>query len=359
MRPGPSDRQAAGNLRRGVRVSSWLGTTCLALEVPATDAVLEESDSQQVPEKLTLTVPVDARGGSWDPTDDTTHPLATYGQRLNVVSTWGTPRGSGGESPIGWFLLDSWKLNESESAVSVEALGLLQVVAEDTFPAPEAPRPGGTFASEVRRLAGALPVSIDPALVDRACPRSFSWDEDRLDALYDLADAWPARLGVTAEGAIAVTPPLGLTPSPVLTLTDGRDGVIITMPRSDSRDGRYNAVAAHSSSDTATSKPVSGTFATTDGPFAVATYGTVRKRYSSPLLGTASAARAAARTIAEDSQRQARVFTVRMPPDSRIQRGDALTLRWRGRRYDGWVQDVSLPLLPGGGAAVLKVGCPQ
>jgi len=241
----------------------------------------------------------------------------------------------------------------------VTALGLLQVVADDKFRSPEQPRSGGTFASEFKRLmSGGIPVSIDVTLTDRPCPSSFVWDEDRLSALYDLTDAWPARIVTGADGAVQVTPPLGLVPVPVMTFTDGARGVVMSAPRSSSRVGRYTAVMARSSADTAGSEPVEGEYLTTAGPYAISTYGTVRRRAASPMLNTSDAALAMARTIAENSQRQTRVIEVTLPPDPRIQRGDAVALVWGGATYRGWVQTVSLPLTVDGSAMKIAVGCP-
>jgi hypothetical protein len=362
MRAGPDDVTARGALRRSLRVSSWLGAQLLAEDVPVSVGSFSEDDTQQVPEALSLTVPVYAAGRSWDPGSDTQHPLARFGQRLNVTVELANPRGSTWDVPLGWFQVHSWAVDDVAGTVEVSALGLLQVAKEDTFRGPEQPRSGGTFVSEFRRLTpGGIPVSISDALTDRACPRSFSWDEDRLGALYDLADAWPARITVAADGTLQVLPPLGVAPVPVVTLTDGQDGVLMSAPRDDTREGVYNAVVARSSADTTDSTPVEGEFQTTTGPYAVGTYGVVRRRYASPLLGTTGAAYAAARTITESSQRQGRVIEVEMPPDPRIQRGDAVRLLWGGVPYLGWVTKAVLPLVVRRGQADpgrLTVGVP-
>jgi hypothetical protein len=349
----------AGNLGRGVRVSSWLGTTLLSASVPVVAGIFEESDSQQIPEKVTLTVPATDVGVSWDPKGDPRHPLADFGQRLFVITTVRTPRGATWEIPLGWFEIQSWDLADDESTLAVTATGLLQVVAGDKLASPEQPRPGGTFASEFRRLmSGGIPVSIDPALTDRACPSSFTWDEDRLGALYELADSWPARIVTNPDGTVQVTVPLGLVPSPVLTLANGTGGVLMTAPRSSSRAGRYSAVVARSSADTVTSTPIQGEYLTTTGPYGIGTYGVVRRRAASPMLATVPAAQAMARTIAEDSQRQARTITVTLPPDPRIQRGDPIGLAWDDLTYEGWVQSVRLPLTVDSSRMQLTVECP-
>lgn len=359
MRSGPPPAVMAGNVGRTVRVSSWLGGSLLADDVPVLTGTFEESDGQEIPEKLTLTVGVDDVDLSWDPTGNPRHPLADFGQRLHVVASTFTPRGGQWDSPIGWFQIDSWDLTDDESKVAVSALGLLQVVADDKLRGPEQPRAGGTFVSEFRRLmSGGIPVAIDAALVDRPCPSSFTWDEDRLSALYDLADAWPARIVTGDEGTVWVRPPLGLVPVPVLTLTDGEAGVLMSAARKSSRAGRYSAVVARSSADSPLSAPVEGEYLTSSGPYATTTYGVVRRRAASPLLSSAAAAAAMARTIAENSQRQGRVITVTLPPDPHIQRGDAARLVWGGITFLGWVQSVKLPLTVDEQPMRLTVGVP-
>jgi hypothetical protein len=359
VRAGPSDRIARSSLRRGVRVSSWLGSRLLAESVPVLSGAFEEDGSQEIPEKVTLTVNRVTPSRSWDPTADPRHPLAKNGQRLNVTSIVASPRGRQWELPLGWFQVEDWEISADESTVSVTALGLLQVPAGDDFASPEQPRPGGTFASEIRRLMSAgIPVSIDPALADRPCPGGFVWEQDRLTAIYDLAGAWPARLQTGADGVVRVLPPLGLIPEPVVTLKHGTGGVVIQAPRKDSRAGVYSAVVATSSEDSATSTPVSAEYVTTAGPYAVSTYGVVRGKISSPLLGTAAACYAAARTHAEASQRQGQTIEVVLPPDPRIQRGDAVALERPEGTYRGWVLKAAFPLTVDGTAMTLSVGVP-
>lgn len=359
MRPGAPDKIAQGSgIKRRVRVSSWLGTSMLAESVPVSTVVLDD-DGGDVPETLKLTVPARRAGRSWVPGEDPTHPLARFGQRLAVTAVTISPRGREFETPIGWFQIQSW--SHDGGVVTVTAHGLLQVVADDKLPAATQPASGATFMSEARRLMTAgVPVAIDSALADRACPSSFDWTEDRLAALIDLADAWPARIAATADGVVRFLSPLGDTVTPVLQLVDGEGGVIIGAPRDDSRSGVYTACVASSSQDSSRSAPVSAEYVTTVGPYAVGTYGVVRRRYASPLLGTEAACLAAARTLVEDSQRQGRVQSISLPPDVRVERGDGVRFRWDGVWHTGWVLTVkSLALTLSGTPMVLEVGVAQ
>lgn len=360
MRPGGPDEVYRGNLRRFPHVSSWLGTRLLADSIPITAGTFTEADGSQIPERITLTVPLNTKR-FWDPGDDPEHPLARFGQRLYVATTVITPRGAEYYTPLGWFQIQDWDISADETTVTVEATGLLQVVADDKFPRPEQPRAGGTFKSEIARLmTDGIPVEFDDALVDRACPRSFEWQDDRLAAIYSLADAWPARVLTSETGLVRFLPALGTVPDPVLTLTDGEGGVLISAPRKDSREKVYTAVVASSSTEDPDSAPVSAEYVTTSGIYAASTYGYVRRRYASPLLSTAAECKSAAQKIAEDSQRAGRVQTVTLPPDPRIQRGDSVRLIWQGVPRVGWVRGTSMPLMvdKSGTPMTMEVGLP-
>ncbi len=105
-----------------------------------------------------------------------------------------------------------------------------------------------------RLIPPGMGVSFDSALVDRTCPTSMSWSEDRLGALQEIARAWPALLRTDEWGQIRFKAPLPAVPTPpVVTLTDGEGGTLISAPRADSRKDAYNVVVATSSaSDRAT-----------------------------------------------------------------------------------------------------------
>lgn len=360
MRPGPPAHILADGPGWAPRVSAWLGTSLLAESVPVNSGDFEETDSA-IPEQITLNVPVrDRAGRSWDPGEDPRHPLARFGQRLFVDVETRSRRGQSWETPFGWFQIQDWDTSEDESEIVVTATGLLQVPADDKLARPEQPAPGATFESEIRRLmTGGIPVVIHPDLVDRSVPGSFQWDEDRLDALYDLADAWPARIATDGDGIVWFRPPLGDVPDPVVTLTDGEGGVLISAPRSDSRASVYNAVTATSTTDDPDSVPVSGTWVTPSGIYAPETYGIVRRRYASPLLTSEDACLAAARTIAQDSQRQGRVQDVQLPPDPRLQRGDAVSLKWNGTTRTGWIVEARMPLTVSNSPMSLVIGLPS
>lgn len=365
MRPGPPDETLAGSVAWSAVADSWLGQTVIAASVPLVTGRITADVSQTVPEKLSLTVPrysvVDGARYDWLPGDDVTAPLARYGQQLAVqVVTSSGVTGAQWVTRMGLFQIRSWA-EQDNGSVAVDAVGMLQIIADDRLSWPVAPLPGGTFLSEFRRLLpSGFSLTVDPDLVDRACPQSLAWADDRLGALFDLADAWPARLRTTADGwRLALLPPLPNTPGPPdLTLTDGARGVVVRAPSADTRDGAFNRVVVRSTStDAVGSPPIQVIVDQRTGPLTPGgDYRPVTMFYASPLLTSVGAAAAAGRTLLASHLRPSQVLTVTLAPDPRIDLDDSVLVRYRGRTVAGWVLAYDLPLTVDDGPMTLKVG---
>ncbi|MEV0156872.1 DUF5047 domain-containing protein [Micromonospora sp. NPDC050686] len=335
------------------RVESWLGGQLLADDVPI-DAATEETDRGiRVPERLTLTVPRRAGGRSWSPVADD-HPLAANGQRLRVQLGIGLGNGRVEWIQRGWFVIrDS---GTEGDAVNVEAVGLLALLEEARLVSPF--QPAGTLASTLRALVEpALTAVVDVGLTDRAVPAGINWDEDRLAAVWELIDAWPADAHVTEDGYLSVRPATQPT-TPLLSLTNGTGGTIITASGSSTRDEAYNVVVARGTAPDG--GQVQGVAYNYDGPKA---YGgdfnplPVPFFYSSPLLTTVAQCRQAAATrLATLKRRTSREFKVVMVPHPGIQVGDVVAVTTDD--YTGLpcsVEALTLPYVAGGGSQTLKV----
>lgn len=349
MREGPSSAVLAGAVGWAPVASSWRDGVLLAPSIPVHRGRLTGVASQQVPERLEFTVPEYADGRSWVPREDTAHPLARFGQVI-VASIQVTAAVSGITiTRLGVYRVHAWHHDDVAHEVRVTALGILKRPQEARFTTPEAPRAGGTLASEFRRLMSAgIPVHIDPALVDRPCPQSFQWPQDRLDALYEIADAWPARIHTDQWGTVQLLPPLPAVPTPVLTLTDGQAGTLIAAPTDDSREGQPNqVVVTGAAADAQALDPVRAVAEITEGDMAVTAdgtgYGPVTTYFSSPLLENASQALAAARTVLARESRASVVRTVQCAPDPRVDLDDPVAVRRDGRTEWGWVVSYELP----------------
>jgi len=340
--------------RRHLAVESWLDGELLTDAVPVATGGEDHDRTLSVPERIVLTVPRLYRGESWSPVADD-HPLAANGQRLRVQIGVGVGNGRVEWLQRGWFLVH--KSEAAGDAVTVEAVGLLALVQEARLVTPY--QPTGTMVSTLRGLVEpALTVTVDDALADRAVPAGINYDEDRLAAVHELLDAWPAEAVVNADGYLAVAPPAD-TATSVADLTDGAGGTVITAAGQSTREGAFNAVVARgTASDGAQVQGVS--YDTSGGPKA---YGgafnplPVPFFYSSPLLTTVAQAKSAARTILRRKLREvARTFTVDMVPNPALELGDAVTITTAD--VDALVctiEGLRLPYNAGGGRQTLTV----
>lgn len=325
-------------------VQSWHGGELLSADVPVDSGSVTWSTSREVPGTLDLTVPRERRGVSWVPGSDPSHPLARFGQVLHVsvrfaslVSnlTW--------ERRLGTFLITGWDLDAGTVRVTGESQTRRLVGAR--FRTPTAPRSGGTLASEAKRLASPhMGVIIDPALVNRAVP-AMSWGESRVEALQEIADAWPARMREDAWGNLTFSPPLPATAVPTVTLTDRVGGTVVGAYQSDTRDGTYNVVVARGQEADDAGKPAFQAIADVSyGPLKVSDYFEEVRFFSSPLITSREIAQSSAETMLANSVRPARTIPVTVSSDPRWELDDAVAIEADDGRFWGYVGGFQMPL---------------
>lgn len=307
-----------------VAAESWRDGILVADEIPIASGGEEVDRSLRVPERATFTIPRYADGVDWTPSTDDA-PLAANGQRLHVKLGVGLSQGR-----VEWFARRRLLIQESDAdgdSVQVSAVGLLSLIDEARLVSPY--QPNANLSNALRGLLEpALSVLIDAALSDRATPAAVNWDEDRLGAVLEVLDAWPAQGSVDPEGYLRIGAVTQST-APVLAITDtGSSATLIESAGSSTRDGAYNAVVARGTqSDGA---QIQGVAYLTTGPKA---YGgsfnplAVPKFFSSPLLTTIAQCNAAAATIAARLARENnREYKVAMVPHPALQEGDVVSL---------------------------------
>lgn len=340
------------------RAELWRGGEYLG-SAPVLGGSLTEKADQLVSGTLDLDVSaVDPDGRSWVPTSPL-DPLNSYGQRCRLSYDVGRADGSWVPVGLGWFILDEW--DEADGVVAVSALDVTDALRTARLLAPMAPKAGGTFVTELRRLVGGrLPLDTSGAPTDRAVPSGMSWQESRIDAIDELLTAWPARAELDADGVLVILPDDLDEQAPDVALVEG-GGTVIKARRAGSRDGLANVVVARAA-DTADPNvppvvgyafdldPNSPTYA--EGPM-----GQLVDYFSSPLLRTRAQCEAAARTILRRSLRPASTIPVTCLPDPRL----GVNSRVELRRRDGSVLQtvavsVALPLTGDGGAMQLELG---
>ena len=355
----PLSGEAAGMLTRSwvmhTRVQSWIGDTFLA-DVPIVGGVEECDRSMNVPERLSLTVPAVVRGTVWEPTSRT-HPLAASGQRLRVSVGIETAGGNVEWIDRGWFpILAS---SENNGTVNVEAAGVLTLLAEADLVTPYQSSAGTLISTAIRALTGsAIPVLTTRAPADRAVGAILTWDGDRLGAIHELLDAWPAEVLTQPGGYIEILP--AAPGAPVLDLTDDDGGTVIEWGGDTSRSGAANvAVARGTASDGARIQGVAyDTDATSTtfygGPFNPLP---VPVTMDSQALTSLTQCRAAAAALLARTKRDGgRRLSAEIVPHPGLQLGDVVRVTGAGlTAHPCVIESLVLPLTPDGGAMSLSL----
>lgn len=329
-----------------VRAESWLAGELLAADIPVADGSEDRDRTLAVPERVSLTVPRRDGGIDWTPLQPD-HPLAAYGQLLHI--SYGIDVGGDYEwIDRGWFL--TTESSTDGDTVSVQAEGLLTLIDEAKFAAPF--QPSGTFVSTARALVEpALTVEVDGLLTDRSIPVGMQWDDDRMAALAELLDTWPADARVNEDGVLRIEPVTDDGTS-VLALTDGTGGTVVRWQGATSRDGAFNVVVARG--EDANGNQIQGvaydldSISPTryDGPYSPLA---VPFFYSSPLLTTVAQCRKAAQTTLTRLRRTTgRRLDVTMVPHPGLVTGDIVSVTGAGLTSAPCViESLSLPYSPG------------
>jgi hypothetical protein len=340
-----------------VRVESWLGDQLLAEDIPVSDGSEEIDRTLSVPERVTLTVPRTDGTDSWEPTTFD-HPLASYGQRLRVSVGIGLARDQIEYVQRGWYVISASEV--AGDVVSVEALGLMSLLDEARFITPYQPKSGQTFQTVIRNLCEpAIPVVFDDSLTDRSVPTSLAWDEDRVGAIQELLNSWPADAMMQPEGYLLVTSVA--TGSSVMSLTDGTGGTVLQWTASGTRDGAFNCAVARGQAADGTQ--LQGVAYDTD-VHSPTYYGGVFNPLPvpyfmfSPLLTTkAQCQKAAQTTLTRNKRLVGRSLAATSVPNPLLQVGDAVTITGAGLTNKlSEINAMTLPLVPSGGPMNLRLG---
>jgi hypothetical protein len=324
----------SGTFALTCQVSVSYAGEVIATDVPVIAGREETDVSLKVPERVTLTVPRLVDGVSWEPTGARS-PLAPYGQRLHV--RLGVSRGN---EVTEWLNRGEFLIHDTQvqgDTVSVAAVGLLELVDEARMISPY--QPTGNILTAIRALIEpALTVVADPALVDRTVPAGVVIDDDRLQGVLDLLDAWPAVAQVTEDGYLRLVPPGTYEQGPTVrrfndlsvnpALTPESIARVINTTGQVTRENLSNCVVARGT--LADGAPVQAVaYDITNGPTRYRGPSNplpVPFYFSSPLLTTAGQCRAAAATILARRQGPvSRSFPIDMIPDPRLQNQDLVT----------------------------------
>lgn len=215
----------SGRFVTDVRVSAWLGDELLAADVPISDGSEEADRTLNVPERVQLQVPRYSAGVDWMPTDAAS-PLAAYGQTLKVS----IGIGQGTDEPE-WFQRGEFLITDTQAIsgqeLSVTCAGLLTLVQEAKLPG--AFQPTDTLSGALRKLVEpAVLVDLSDAPADRTIASTpITWETDRMAAVNQILDAWPADRLMTEQGILRVIPTTPPTVT-VKTFHDDAGGTVVS-----------------------------------------------------------------------------------------------------------------------------------
>lgn len=329
-----------------VRVESWLGATQLDGDVPVSVGAEEGDRTLRIPDRVTLTVPRMSGGFSYAPTYARA-PLAANGQQLRVLLGVDTRPGHTEWIQRGWYVIQDSEADGD--TVSVTAVGKEQLLDEARFVSPF--QPTGTFKSVIRKLIEpAIAVDLSAAPSDRSVPSSIQFSDNRLDAVNQLLDAWPARGYVNSYGNFRVVADSPPSVSGVL-----RDDTYVTRVSSgSSRDNAYNcAVVQGTASDGGVVWGVAYDTSGGEHDYAAGLFNKLPVPYFqfSPLLATKTECTTAAATVLARLQREARSRAdVEMVLDPTVQLGDRYALSTAEVTYaSGTIETLYLPYTPDAG----------
>jgi len=195
---GPPSSALASGLAVGVRVDVSLGPRTLAVGVPVSGLRLEWTSKRVVPALLSYEAPLLWAPGS--PED----PLARFGQRSHVTVVCEAPDGRRWETPLGMFVHSSWSVGDR--GVTVQAHDLMRVLEDDPMAWPSSPESGATVRSEAQRLAGTVPVVLDPGVDDGPVSVSTQWTLSRTESLSKLAESRSAGVRAGVDGCLHLYP---------------------------------------------------------------------------------------------------------------------------------------------------------
>lgn len=287
-----------GSYRYKSRAYVTRGGQLLAADIPITSGGEWFDDTLSVPERVEITVPRVVDGVDYEPTGPL-DALAPFGQRLHVQL--GVDLGVLG---VEWFERGEFLIQSADArgdAIDVTAVGLLAQVDEARLIHPYTP--AGTLATCLRNMVEpAVTVLIDSGLTDRAVPSTLNFDGGRIDIMWEILDAWPARALTMPSGYLYVYPETQTFAHDWNLFQNNRDdspfdvATVLRPLSSWTRDGVYNAVVAVGTGSDggqiqATVVDQSGSASAYGGPFS---HLPVPYFFESPFLTTPAQCRAAA-----------------------------------------------------------------
>lgn len=299
-------------------------------DVPLVEGTVTLDATAAVRGRCDLTV----EDADWLPvgTDDR---LAPYGSEINLRRGVVFPDGSTETVSLGWFGIEDTEITDDGSGVGVRVTGLdraerlSKAKFEDTFQVLS----GTPFPEAILDLAQAVWVDVpyDPDLLSASAisiGRNITAQpgDDRWEFMQGLATALGMTLFFDGDGQLCLRryAPDGV----VAEVTDGEDGVLVSVSRAWSRTTAFNRViVTGENTDTAVFRGV----ATDDNPasptYFYGPFGQVPRFWSSPDIYSDDQAEDAARSILDQEIGTAATVQFGMVPNPALEPEDTVHVR--------------------------------
>lgn len=240
-------------------------------------------------------------------------PLGVAGTRLQCIyqvggagsASMGTYRVTGNEPDEQWrsytinqkgFVDPGSSIPRGKRQVMVSGGASLDLTADDLaveasisrLLAPESPKGAApTILSEIARLMdGIAPVVTVTGVVDRAVNKTLIYEDDRLNAIQDLAKRIGCNYRFNGDGQCEIYPLE--QHGEIQVLRGGDDGMVVDVQRGQKMDGLYNIFVADGTSTVGGQDlPIRGMATIVDGPLRFGgPHGRYPKFYESTMLTT-------------------------------------------------------------------------
>lgn len=322
----PRLRESA-TVRPVVEFSSWLGGDYLGVVPALEDWAITDKETDAVRGELSFAVP---RLPEWEPTG-WDHPLGNNGQIIRAR----VGLRSAVDEPIVWADLGHYRIESAtpgDDQIDVIAVGPAKIIEDARFTVDPLIMPGATHHARAAWIVQALvPLSMGPGLVDRTIAAETVSGRDRLKALTDVLESWPAVMEPEGAGLIIRAPYESEGNAPELTWSDGEGGTLVEAAPATGDDDRIpNAMVV--SNDTGTLQAIA---AVDVGPMRYGgPYGYRPEFYASPLFTSVQQCLDTARTRLARAQRRTGRITATAVTDLRVTVGTRIRIVSTATRTD-------------------------
>jgi hypothetical protein len=328
---------------RATRIRVFHGTEDVtpAGGLPIVDGTVHAALSSRVTRSLDLEVPHEYF--PHNPTDL----LSPYRATVLVETGIRYPNGSVELFPVFRGRIYQATLN-GDGAALLRADDLAADVLAYRFEQPEPAQAGISTIDQMRILISQAidNATFGPNDVDDATVPELVWDDDRGKAMDDLASSLRGRWYALGNGDFVVREFPYLTSTPVVDLTDGPQGIVVSASKTVTRDATANSITVISERVDG-SEPITAT--RRDGAIASPTYfGGLFGKVSQILkpqtpLTAAGADQLALRTL-EASLALTEQWSVSMVPLHWLEPGDTVGINYRGVSAEQVIDSMTIPL---------------